>query len=801
MLTNYLKIAWRGLLKNRLFTFLNLVGLATGLAVALLLMLYVKDELQFDKYHTNADRIYRVKATVSFDGKTMKWANSPNAVGPAMKADIPNIEQQVRLLRHDFGQTAFVNSGDKKFAEKNLYWADGTLFDIFDIDLIKGNPKTALDGPHKVVLSQATADRYFGAENPIGKILNVDNKDTLEVTGVYANFPGTSTLDADMIGSFSSVRWAQHPSWSNASFETYLLLSPQANPAQIEQQMSVVLNKNVPKSDQYFTLSLQPLTDIHLHSADITNANTTRIGDFQQVKILLILAIVILLIASINYMNLATAKAQIRFREVGVIKTVGASMRHLVTRFYLETGLMMSLALALSVGLVALSLPIFNQLTGKQLPFQALLSPEVVGGLLLIGLIITLIAGSYPAFYLSSFSPKYLLSTTFRNQSGAGLFRRSLVVIQFTASVVLMVSTFIFYQQLQFIQSQKLGYEPTQVLAIMTSAAKDKTQIDALMNDYRSLSNVVDVCRAQTFPGYGGSGRTLSKSDNPNGNNASDGMAIRTNRVGNEFINVLGLKLLAGHTLPAIKDPKDTTVQVVLNKTAVDYLGYTPEKALGQKAHNLFGWDRAEIVGIVEDFHFESLHVPIGAYAFHNGDTEGRPYLLIKTKTAHLPATMRQLESVFQKDMPDSAFEFTFLDDFLNTLYRSEQRTAQVVLVFSGLAILIACLGLFGLAAFTAEQRTKEIGVRKVLGASVFSIVGLLSKDFLKLVVVAILIASPLAWYTMHQWLQDFAYKIDIEWWMFVVAGLLAVGVALLTVSFQSIKAALMNPVKSLRSE
>ncbi|MVM38721.1 FtsX-like permease family protein [Spirosoma sp. HMF3257] len=800
MLTNYLKIAWRGLLKNRLFTFLNLVGLATGLAVALLLILYVKDELQFDKYHTNADRIYRVKATVSFDGKTMKWANSPNAVGPALKADVPTVAQQVRLLRHNYGQTAFVNSGEKKFAEKNFYWADNSLFDVFDIGLLKGNSKTALDGPRKVVLSQATADRYFGTENPIGKILNVDNNDTLEVTGVYANFPGTSTLDADMIGSFSSVRWAKNPTWDNASFETYLLLTPQANPAQVEQQMAVVLNKNVPKDNQYFTLGLQPLTDIHLHSADITNANTTRIGDFQQVKILLILAIVILLIASINYMNLATAKAQIRFREVGVIKTVGATMRQLVSRFYLETGLMMSIALVLAIVLVSLSLPLFNQLTGKQLPFQSLVSPEVVGGLLLIGLIITLIAGSYPAFYLSSFSPKYLLSTTFRNQSGAGLFRRSLVVIQFTASVVLMVSTFIFYQQLQFIQSQKLGYEPTQVLAIMTSAAKDKTQIDALMNDYRSLSNVVDVCRAQAFPGYGGSGRTITKSDK-NSNNASDGMAIRTNRVGSDFINVLGLKLLAGRAFSDVKDPKDTTVQVVLNKTAVAYLGYTPQKAIGQKAHNLFGWDRAEIVGVVEDFHFESLHMPIGAYAFHNADTESRPYLLVKTKTAHLPETMRQLEGVFQKDMSDSAFEFTFLDDFLNTLYRSEQRTAQVVFVFSALAILIACLGLFGLAAFTAEQRTKEIGVRKVLGASVFSIVGLLSKDFLKLVFVAILIASPLAWYGMNQWLQDFAYKIDIEWWMFALAGLLAVGVALLTVSFQSIKAALMNPVKSLRSE
>ncbi|WP_080054694.1 ABC transporter permease [Spirosoma aerolatum] len=799
MLQNYLKIAWRGLLKNRLFTFLNLLGLATGLAVALLLMLHVKDELLFDKYHTKADRIYRVGLTATFDGKSMNWANSPNAVGPALKADIPTVEQQVRFLRHNFGQTAFVKSGNKKFAETNFYWADGSLFDIFDVELAKGNPKTALDGPHKVVLSQATAERYFGTANPVGKILYIDNKDTLEVTGVYKNFPGTSTLDADMIGSFSSVRWARNPTWDNASFETYVLLRPQAEQAQVERQMAGIINKNIPKAEQWFNIWLQPLTDVHLYSADITNANTTRIGDLRQVKILLILAIVVLLIASINYMNLATAKAQIRFREVGVIKTVGASARDLITRFYLETGLMVTLALILAIGLVTLGLPLFNQMKDKQIPFMALLTPEVVVGLLLIGLLITLIAGSYPAFYLSSFSPKYLLSTSFRNQSGAGLFRRSLVVIQFAASVILMVCTFIFYQQLQFIQSQKLGYEPTQVVAVMTSAAKDISQIDALMNDYRSLSSVVDVCRAQTFPGRGGSGRTISRSGNLGSSN--EGMAIQTNRVSNEFMNVLGLKLLAGRTLPATKDAKDTTVQVVLNKTAVNYLGLTPQKAIGQKAHNLFGWDQAEIIGVVDDFHFQSLHTPIGAYAFHNADTESRPYLLVKTRTAQLSQTMRQLEAVFQKDMPDSAFEYTFLDEFLNTLYRSEQRTAQVVLVFSALAILIACLGLFGLAAFTAEQRTKEIGVRKALGASVSSIVGLLSKDFLKPVLIAILLASPIAWWAMNQWLADFAYRVNIQWWVFALAGLLAVGIALLTVSFQSFKAALMNPIKSLRSE
>ncbi|GAB2790044.1 ABC transporter permease [Rhabdobacter roseus] len=797
MIKNYLKMAWRGLLKNRLFTVLNLLGLAVGLAVALLLMLYVKDELRFDRYHTQADRIYRVGLTATFDGTSRKWATAPNAVGPTLKTEVPSVEEQVRLLRHNFGQTAFVNAGEKKFTEKNLYWADESLFAIFDIPLLAGDPKTALAAPRSVVLSEATAQRYFGSQNPMGQLLRVDNRDTLTVTGVYANFPGTSTLDADLIGSFSSVRWAANMSWSNASFETYLLLRPESSVDLLTKQMADVLDKNVAKAEQWYTLWLQALPEVHLGSAEISSASTSRVGDSRQVKILLVLAVVVLLIACINYMSLATARAQVRFLEVGVSKTVGASRQHLVGRFYFEAALMVVLALGLAFGLVVVGLPLFNHLTEKQLPFRSLWVPEVLAGFLGLGVVLVLVAGSYPALYLSSFSPKSLLKTTLVKNSGAGMFRRALVVAQFAATVVLVVGTIVFYQQLRFIQRQKLGYEPTQVVAVMTAGARDRAQIDGLINDYRNLSSVVEVCRAQTFPGRSGSGRNMTKSlDDP-----SQGVAVTTNRAGREVISTLGLKLLAGTSLPATKDPQDTTVQVILNKTAVNYLGFTPEQAIGRKAYHLFGEANAEIVGVVDDFHFESLHTPIGAYAFHNAFTEGQPFLLVRTRTDDLPQTMRQLEAVFQKDLSESAFEYTFLDEYLNTLYRSEQRTAEVVLVFSGLAIFIACLGLFGLAAFTTEQRTKEIGVRKVLGASLPSLVGLLSKDFLKLVLVAILIAAPLAWYLMNAWLADFAYKIEIAWWVFALAGTLALGVALLTVSFQAIKAALMNPVKSLRSE
>lgn len=799
MIKNYLKIAWRSLLKSKLFTALNLLGLALGLTVSLLLMLYVKDELSFDKYHSKAKDIYRVGVTATFDGKSKKWASAPNVVGPTMKNEVPEVVQQTRMLLNDYGQTAFVNWGEKKFAEKKLYWVDGTIFEIFDIKLIQGNPKVALRDPNKVILSQSTARKYFGNENPIGKILKVGGKYALEVTGIYEDLPHNFTLDADLMGSFNSVEWAsKNLVWSNSSFETYLLMTPGANQQKVEKQMMTILEKNIPnKENRWFALWLQPLVDIHLKSGDITNASTTRVGDAKQVKILFVLALVVMIIACINYMNLATARSQKRFKEVGINKTIGATNRQLIGRFYTETTLTVFLALLLGLSFLILALPFFNQMTDKELSTSDIFTSEVGIGLLLVFAFVTFVSGSYPAFYLSSFAPKNLLHTSINKKSGAGLFRQSLVVIQFAASIILIICTFIFFQQLKFIQNKKLGYNPEQVIAVMTSGAENKEQIDGLINNYKGLSNVVETSRVQAYLGVGGSGRSMSKADNP-----KEIFFVRTNRVTGDFAKVLDLKFLAGKTLPFIKAEKDTTIQLVVNETTIKLLGYkTPQEAVGKFSNGLFWNRKAEIVGVVRDFHYDSFHQPIGSYVFHNSDTESRPYLLVKINTGDLAQTMKQLEATFKKSIPSSAFEYVFLDQFLGTLYRAETRTANIVLLFSGLAILIACLGLFGLAAFTAEQRTKEIGIRKVLGASVVGIATLISKDFLKLILISVLIASPIAYYFMTQWLKDFAYQVTIQWWVFAITGLIAVLVALLTVSSQAVKAALINPVKSLKTE
>lgn len=797
MIKNYLKITWRGLVKNSLFSTLNLVGLSVGVAIFLYLFLYIKQELSFDKSHTHVDDIYRIGLTATFDEEINQWASVPNIVGPTMKEEIPEIKAYTRFLYHSFGKTAFVNSQQSKFAEKKLYWSDPGLFEIFDIPLVYGNPATALDGPNKIMLSRTTAEKYFGQENPIGKALKIDHDYDVIISGVYEDFPQTSTLDAELIGSFSTVGWASNNLyWSNASYETYFLLSPNASASIVEAKINQVLDKNLDKSQQWFRFWLQPLTDVHLYSTHISNSSTSRVGDIQQVNILIALAVGILLIACINYMNLTTAQSHKRRKEVGMNKVLGASQQHLIWRFYVEAFIMVSGAILFGIVLLLTLLPLFNSVAGKGIGYEALIDGSVLASIGLTMLVLSLVAGSYPALMLSSFSPLSLFGRRGSSSITAAMVRKGLVIIQFVASIVLIISAFVFYRQLQFVQQNNLGYSPGQVVSIYTQGAENGKQISSLRDYYKGLSFVSEVSRAQAYPGGGASGRTLSKS-----RDSESGLAVQSNRTTPEILTTLNIKLLAGKTFAEKTSDTDTTVQVILNKTAIDFLGYTPEEAIGKPALNLFDSDRATIVGVMEDFHYDSFHRPIGGYAFHNGNTEGQAHMLVRMKGGTLSENMATLENGFKKYIPNSAFDFLFLDDVVAKLYATEKRTATIVLFFSITAILIACLGLFGLAAFTTEQRTKEIGVRKVLGSSVLGIIGLLSVDFIKLVLIALLLASPIAWYILSGWLDNYAYHITMPWWMFAVAGLISVLVAFLTVSYQSVKAAVANPVKSLRSE
>ena len=798
MFINYLKIAIRNLMKNKLFSGLNLMGLALGIAVALLLLVFVKEELSFDRYHSKFDRIYRSLAKIDYGDGEETWANVPNSVGPVMKNEIPGIEAQMRMWEFNYGEKAMINANGQKFSQENFFWADSSMLEIFDLKFLAGDPNTALNGPNKVILSKSVAERYFPGMEAVSQTIKIENSLVLEVTGVYEDFPLNSTLDAAIIGSFPTVgRMFRDLTWDNSSFETYFLLNAKANPRTVEKQMAKVLNKYVPKDRQWQKFALQALKDVHLHSADISDSYTERSGDPQQVRILIILAIVILVIACINYMNLATARAQQRFKEVGITKAVGATRAQLASRFYLETAVLAAFALGIALTLVLLFLPLFNQVSGKQFDFKAILSPQVLLGLLGLWAVVVTLAGAYPAMLLSAFNPKNLLQATFQQNSAGGLLRRSLVIVQFSASIMLMICTVLFYQQLNFIQQQNLGYIPEQVVAINMAGAQDPAQVATFSNACKSIGSVVDVCQAQSFPGAGASGRSVSRPSN-----LEETFPVSTNHADNNVLKVLGIKLLAGNPAPMVdREPEDTMVKVVVNKLVSDFLGYTPEEAIGKKATNLFGYDRAEIVGVMDNFHFQDLHQPINGYAFHNSTSEQKSYSLIRINSKDRKGSMQQIQKVFDQILPSSAFDYVFLDEHLDTLYRRENRTAMVVLVFSCLSILIACLGLFGLAAFTAERRTKEIGVRKVLGASVSSIVRLLSRDFLGLVLISLVFAAPVAWYFMHNWLKAFAFRIEIQWWVFALAGFLSLLIAFLTVSVQSVRAATANPVESLRSE
>lgn len=799
MLSNYLKILFRNIVRNKAFTFINITGLAAGLTCALLIGLYVSDELSFESNQKNLDRICLVYTEATWDGKTARWTGVPNLVAPTAAREIPEVEKAARLFAHDFGNIAFVSTDTVKSSEKLLAWADQDIFSILTYEFIKGNQAQALVRPNTAVISEAAAIKYFGTTEVLGKSIVVDNADHLEITGVFKNPPATSRFQNPIIASFNSHYFAKDTnlSWSNASFETWLLLKEDVKPVAVEQKMADMVERNIVKDERWFSLHLLPLRDVYLRSGDVQSFGTLLVpkGDIQQVRILIGLALIIIVVAAVNYMNLSTAQSQRRFKEIGVTKTMGATSSQLARRFYLETFVFVGLALLISV-LISLSfLPFFNTLTGKQLSMGFLTHPSFWGIIVIIWLLLSMLSGVYPALYLSSFLPQQVLKGSSSGSGGSPLLRRVLVVVQFSVSIILIISTAVFYEQLSFIRQKKLGYNPEQVVAILTSGAQNKEQVSALQSELSRVPGVLGSVRSQAYPGESGSGRVL-----PPLNGNGEGKALMTVRTSGDVLEVLGIKLLAGRSLPEAKAQGDTTIQVVLNKTATDFLGKSPDDLVGMKLKvNGFG-PLVEVAGVMEDFHFSSMHDPIGAYCFHNAPTESFNYLLVKLDTRTLQETMHQVENTYLAVIP-TTFEYTFLDQRLAVIYHKEEQMAQVIMLFSGLAIIIACLGLYALAAYTTEQRTREIGIRKVLGASVSQLSSMLSMEFVRLVVISFVIASPAAWYLMNRWLEGFAYRVNINVLVVGASGLLAVMIAWFTVSLESFKAARSNPVQSLRRE
>ena len=799
MFTNYFKIAWRNLWNNRFFTLINLLGLSVGIAVSLALLLFINEEVSFDRYHENADRIARIGVIAEYDDTQEKWAQVPNIAGPSFKDQLSMVEDQVRLLRHNFGRTAFlrIEESDKNFAEEDLYWADSTLFNVFDIEMVHGDAETALNAPDQVILSRSTWNKMFGEEIPIDKIIQVDNRRQLKITGVFEDFPTNSTLDAAVIGSFNSLKWAaERLYWSNCSFETFLLLNPNANEEDLVAGMNQVLDESVEKERQWFSFWAQPLTDVHLYSAGVADFGySSRMGDIKQVRIMIVLALAVLILACFNYINMTTARSQQRLREVGINKTLGASNGQMIRRFFVETGILVAASMLVGLLLIELCVPLFESLTGRSITVWNLLQGQWIAVMFGVWALITLGAGLYPALFLAGFSPKDLLQPKTKGVTGHKFFRQTLVIGQFAVCIALIAAALVFNGQLKYMSNKKLGFKPDHVIALNTAAAETPTQIESLEKACQGLSFVESITRVQGFPGMEVSGYSMTKPGQ-----SEVATAVSSNHVGTGFEEVLGLEFIAGRTLPA-KSKADTTIQVVMNEFGVEFLGWTPEEAIGKNPPNLYG-NPTEIVGVVKNFHYESMHNPIGAYVFTNGnDLGGRPYLMLKMGSNDLPFVLKQLKSVFNQHLPKSAFDYTFLDQHTERLYTSERRLANVIMIFTFLTIFISCLGLFGLAAFTVERRTKEIGIRKVLGSSVPALVGLLAKQFMQPVIIGLLLATPIAFIVINYWLQNFAYHIDMSVWYMAIAGFIAVVIAFVTVSVQSLKAALANPVDSLRNE
>lgn len=806
MLRNFFKIAWRNLVRNRVFSAINIVGLAIGLATCLLISLFVLDELSYDRFHSKADRIVRVVFRGTVQGGKMNEAHVMPSVARTLKADYPEVQDATRLRVG--GMPRFV-VGEKMFNEERMAFVDSNFFQVFTFPLVQGDPKTALTQPNTVVLTQSTALKLFGREDVLGRMIQVKESDKpLTVTGVMEGIPTNAHFHFDLFTSMASFPEGQSTSWMTSEFFTYLVLPEGYNYKQLEAKLPQVVEKYMgPQIEKAFGMNytlfrqkgndlglfLQPLTDIHLYSDSSYQLEPS--GNIQYVYLFGAVAVFVLLIASINFMNLSTAGASKRAKEVGIRKVMGSIRLELAGQFLIESILLTAISLVVALALVYLTLPVFNSLSGKELTFNFVNAPWLLPGLLLFGLFVGILAGSYPAFFLASFKPVAVLKGRFSaGKSGIGL-RSGLVVFQFFIAILLMVGTTVVYRQLDYIQKKNLGYDKDQVLVLSNTWAlgpKEDVFRDLLLQDPR----VMNVSHS----GYIPAGQSYNNNFIVYGDNNSTQL-VKTLRydIDYNYISTLGMKMVVGRNFS--KEFGTDSTGIILNETAAKLFGWK-DKSLGHTITHLNREGtspRYRVVGVVKDFHFRSLHEKITPLVMVLAKTNGTMIVKVKTReVGSLLASVKQQWAAFKTDQP---FSYSFLNERFMQTYEAEQKIGKILGIFSGLTIFVACLGLLGLAIFTAEQRTKEIGVRKVLGASIGSIVGLLSREFVKLVLIALLLASPVAWYAMNKWLQAFEYRIAVEWWMFVMAGFLAIAVALLTISFQSVKAALMNPVRSLRAE
>ncbi|NEU08557.1 FtsX-like permease family protein [Flavihumibacter sp. R14] len=807
MFRNYFKIALRNLMKYKFISFINLFGLSVGLACCLLIFTYIRYEVSFDRFHKNADNIYRVQRTFN-DPETGNMSLELGAVAPPFATLLENDFKDIKNI------TRFIPNGptplrydDKMFNQDDVYWADERLFEIFSFDVSKGNPSTALKEPFSVMLTEEAAKKYFGGSDPMDKMIRMNNQFNFKVTGVFKPLPGNSHFHPEVMVSFSTLRDSAiygeeqlRTNFGNNSFYTYLVLPEGSDPKRLEAQFPAFLNRHINdggpyKASQYTALQLIKLTDIHLtsHRDDEIEEN----GDIKRVYIFSAIALFILLIACINYMNLSTARSVLRAKEIGIRKVVGAGKNELITQFLCESVVICWIAAIMAFIFTWIALPWLNSVSGQQLSGDALFQWNVLALILIFPFLVGIIAGIYPALFLSSFQPVRVLSGSLKVGGKSISFRQVLVVLQFSISIMLIICTAVVYQQLKYMQGKSLGFEKEHIITLNNNVALNENYT-AFRNTLLADPNIKNAGRSSRIPSgrlLDASGSQISRGDSLAPTKAD----IKVVSVDEDFIPTYGITMLEGRNFR--KNSAADTSSYLINEAAVRVLGLkSSQDAIGMAFQ--YGGRKGQLTGVFNDFHFESLHQRILPIVFRQSvGTDGYGNISVKVSGTNVPAALAHIESTWKKFLPEIPFEYRFLDENFEELYRAEMRQGSVFTIFTGIAIFIACLGLFGLSAFTITQRIKEIGIRKVLGASVKDIVFILSKDFMKLVLIAAIIAFPVAWYAMHNWLADFAYRIDISWGVFILAGIIAAIVAFATISLQAIKAAVANPVKSLRTE
>lgn len=800
MFRSQLKIAWRSFRKNITHSLLNLAGLAMGLTACFFIAIYVTDEYSYDRWIPQQEDVYRIGEEVKTQtNPAIRFAATPGNLQQAILG-YPQVASVTRIF--DYFNNSVISTGtQKQIPEKAVFLADSNLLEVLPYPLLAGDPRTAMNNVDGVLLTTEKAEKYFGKEtnasNYLNKILTISEKH-YRVTGVLKNIPFNTYFRPDFIISAVTVNhqdWFKRntDNWHGTMVQTFVKLKPGSSAAVFEKQISHLayqyVGDEIRAHNQVYTYFLQPLSTIHLHSN--LRHELSKNGDAFYVRILSFVALFILLIAGINFVNLATARAATRAKEVGVRKVIGARRSQLILQFMIEACSMSSIAFVLSASLVMALLPSFNQIADKEFTIAVLFQPAIIGVGIGISLLIGLLAGIYPAIVLSGFNPHRIVQRH-GPQMKTQLLRNSLVVTQFSISILLIIATIIVYKQLQYMKNHDLGFDQSQVLVVPANGGEAGKNITTLIQKFKEQADVLSITASGNVPGQEFGNNLLQLKNDPD--KKTD---CRLLSADDQFFHTYNIKLLAGRLCSMVKDSSRKTGDVMINEAALPFFGWKkPEEALGQE----FDWGWGTICGVYRDFHFNSLQRSVTPMViFYNPNWLN--YISIKINTHNTAGTVANLGKIWQTVVPSMSFDYFFQDEAFNRQYRAEQRLGKLFMLFSLLAIAIACLGLFGLASFTAAQRTKEIGIRKVLGASISGIVQLLSRDFLKLIIISATIAFPLAWWAMSTWLQDFAYRVPLSAWVFIAAGAGTSLVALLTVSFQAIKAALANPVNSLKSE